>query len=452
MSAITHQGTLRRARSEDTAVPSVIRSERSVALIRLAVIVAVTAIFAGSIGVRRELGPAAVALLVAAAGYALAVLIRTAHPRPPAYATRVATTVVDVVLVTWWVDATGGRHSEFWTLYLIVMIGAALRFRLVETVVASVAVSALHLAFTMAGAGTLSREELILRPTVMLATAFAVGVLAYQRAEQRRTRATLEALVDARGQELGHERAEVERLRTADVKRSEFVAIAAHEFRTPLAAIIGVLSTLRVHGDLLEPDVRAELIDGASSQAERLSRLVDDLLTASRIDDGVLRLAVETTDPRRLIAEAEQASGTVGLVDVELRSIDLVLCDGDGIVRVLANLLDNARKYSPEGSRIVVSVTRHDDRVRFAVRDAGGGIDPADRVAVFERFRRLGDRRAPGAGLGLYISRGIVEAHGATLAIGDAAEGGAEFSFALERATSASSGVTSVTVAASASA
>ena len=241
-------------------------------------------------------------------------------------------------------------------------------------------------------------------------------------------------------------------MRTADLKRSEFVAIAAHEFRTPLAAIIGVLSTLRVHGDVLEPDVRAELIDGASSQAERLSRLVDDLLTASRIDDGVLRLAVEAVDPGRLIADAERASGTVGLVDVELRSTDLVLCDGDGIVRVLANLLDNAKKYSPEGSRIVVSVTRRDDRVRFVVRDAGEGIDLADRDAVFERFRRLGDRRAPGAGLGLYISRGIVEAHGATLAIGDAAEGGAEFSFELERATSASSGVTSVTVAASASA
>ena len=259
------------------------------------------------------------------------------------------------------------------------------------------------------------------------------------------TEAVLEALADARAEELGHERAEVQRLRVADMERSEFVAIAAHEFRTPLAAIIGVLSTLRVHGDVLEPEVRAELIDGASSQAERLSRLVDDLLTASRIEDGVLRLAVEATDPRTLISEAEHASGTVGQVHVDLLSVAPVLCDADGIVRVLTNLLDNARKYSPEGSRIDVSVVRHGDRVRFAVRDAGEGIPVEERTTVFERFRRLGGRHAPGAGLGLYISRGIVEAHGATLAIGDAPEGGAEFAFELPRA-STSPDVTGITV------
>jgi signal transduction histidine kinase len=445
MGTIAQIGVGRRLAASVAVPDSAARSERSIAVIRLAVTVAVTGIYASSIGVQRSLGPSAVVVLSLALIYGAATLIALSHNPAPRFGIRVATIVVDVIFVTWWVQATGAVHSEFWTLYLIVMVGAALRFRLVETVVAAFGITALHLSMMLADAATLPQEQLILRPTVMLATAFAVGVLAYQRAEQRRERSTLEAIADSRAQELGHERAEVQRLRVADVKRSEFVAIAAHEFRTPLAAIIGVLSTLKAHGDALEREVRGELIDGASSQAERLSRLVDDLLTASRIDDGDLSLALEPVDPRDLISDAERASGTIGRVHVELLSVDPVLCDTDGIVRVVTNLLDNARKYSPEDSRIVVSVKRHGGRTRFAVRDSGDGIRPEDRQTIFERFRRVGERSAPGAGLGLYISRGIVEAHGSTFDVGDAPEGGAEFSFELERAPRRSAVVTDIT-------
>jgi signal transduction histidine kinase len=405
----------------------------------------VIGIYASSLGVQRSLGPSAVVILASAMVYGVGTLFALARNPSPSYGARVATVIVDVILVTWWVQATGSVHSEFWTLYLIVMVAAALRFRLVETVVAAFGITALHLTFMLGASATLSHEQLILRPTVMLATAFAVGILAYQRAEQRRERATLEALAHTTAVELGEERAEVRRLRIADVKRSEFVAIAAHEFRTPLAAIIGVLSTLKSHGDALGDEVRDELIDGASSQAERLSRLIEDLLTASRIDDGVLRLELEPVDPRVLIGDAQRASGTVGQVHVELLSVDPVLCDPDGVVRVLTNLLDNARKYSPEGARIVVSVKRHGGKTRFAVRDGGRGIPAEDREAIFERFRRAGERSQPGAGLGLYISRGIVEAHGSTFDVGDAPEGGAEFSFELERASKRSAVVTDIT-------
>jgi two-component system sensor histidine kinase KdpD len=221
--------------------------------------------------------------------------------------------------------------------------------------------------------------------------------------------------------------------------------------------VIGVLSTLRTHGPILEESVRDELIDGARTQAERLSRLVEDLLTASRIEDGVLRLHPKRVRPKDLVSEAAQASDTAGRLHVELHRVDPVICDADAIVRVLTNLLDNARKYSPEGAPIVVAVSQTPEAVRFAVRDGGPGIPEGDREAVFERFRRLGDGVKPGAGLGLYISRGLVEAHGGTVVVGEAPEGGAEFAFTLPRYGDEADGepadpsVTQVTAAASAS-
>jgi signal transduction histidine kinase len=445
MATIARGAVERRSAARPAVSDGAARSERSTALIRVAVAVAVTGIYAGSIGVERSARPSAIAVLALALVYGVGTLVFLARTPVPSYAFRVGTIVIDVILVTWCVQATGGVHSEFWTLYLIVMVAAALRFRLAETVAAAFGITALHLTVMLSGAAALPQEQLILRPTVMLATAFTIGILAYQRAEQRRERAVLEALADARAEELGQERAEVQRLRVADMKRSEFVAIAAHEFRTPLAAIIGVLSTLKTHGAALDRGVREELIDGASSQAERLSRLVDDLLTTSRIEDGLLRFELEPVDPRVLVGDAQRASGTVGRAHVEVSSVDPVLCDADGIVRVLTNLLDNARKYSPEGSRIVVSVERRGERTRFAVRDSGDGIPPEERETIFERFRRLGERSAPGAGLGLYLSRGIVEAHGSDLTVGDAPEGGAEFAFELERARRGSASVTGVT-------
>ena len=369
---------------------------------------------------------------------------------------RVVTLITDILLITLWVQATGGPRSEFWTLYLIVVVSAALRFRLTETLGIALGVTVLHLSVSWAQDGGLARDQLIYRPALMLATGFAVGVLAYQRAVNRRERNALEALVQSRGHELGQERAEVERLRRVDLKRSEFVAVAAHEFRTPLAAVLGVLSTLKTHGDALEPAVKIELIEGAQAQAERLARLVDDLLTASRIEDGVLRLHPERVKPRVLVADAERASGTADRVQVELHRVDPVVCDADAIVRVLTNLLDNAKKYSPENAPIVISVTQNHEAVRFAVRDAGPGVRTEDRDAVFERFRRLGANSKPGAGLGLYITRGLVEAHGGTVTIGDAPEGGAEFAFTLPRWVDSTpalpgQGVTGITAAASTS-
>ena len=107
-----------------------------------------------------------------------------------------------------------------------------------------------------------------------------------------------------------------------------------------------------------------------------------------------------------------------------------MVCDADAIVRVLTNLFDNARKYSPEDTPIAVAVVVDDRRVAVEVRNAGGGIAEEDREAIFERFRRADETGAPGTGLGLYISRGLVRAHGGELEVGDPPEeGGTRFTF-----------------------
>lgn len=412
---------------------SMLRTERSIALIRVALVGAVSTIYLSSLGIRHSAGRGALIVLTLAAAYALVGVLPVAGADLPSTRVRTMTVLMDIGLITLWVHATGGPESEFWTLYLIVVVAAALRFGLLETMGVAVALSALHVAAMFVWGG-LSTSQLIYRPTLMVVTAFAVGVLAYQRALHRRERQQYEAIAQERTLELGVERAEVARLRRVDIARSEFVAVAAHEFRTPLAAILGVLSTVRTHGTTLEPAVRDELLDGATAQAERLARLVEDLLTAARIEDGVLRLDPEPVDVRDLLLDAVHGSATSGRVDVELHRVEEVTCDADAIVRVLTNLLDNARKYSPEDARILASVSQNGSSVRFSVRDAGPGVPPEDREAIFERFRRAGAGRQPGAGLGLYICRGLVEAHGGTITVDDAPEGGAEFAFTLPRA------------------
>jgi len=363
--------------------------------------------------------------------YALACLMLSTRGEGSSRMGRITMLAFDVALVTAWLEVTGGGRSEFWTLYLIVILAVALRSGIVETVGVAVGLAMLLVALLVENDILLTSR--LYRPTLLLVAGFAVGVLSLQRSDLRQKRSEMEEIAESRARQLGRERAEVERLRKVDLARTEFVGVAAHELRTPLAAILGVLSTLKEHGAVLDDGVRVELIDGAEAQAERLTRLVEDLLTVSRIQDGVLRLSMEPVDLGDLIADAARASGTTDRLRLELDKRARVVCDADAIVRVLTNLLDNARKYSPPGTPITVAVSGDDRRVSIDVRDAGRGIPHQDREAIFERFRRADGSGAPGTGLGLYISRGLVRAHEGELEVGDTATegspGGTRFTF-----------------------
>jgi len=409
------------------------RTERSIALIRLAVITVVAAVYLSSDGIRPTVRPLALSILVLAALYGVWSLLAKPYESMAANRFRAATILVDAALITLWCLATGGANSEYWTLYLIAIVAVAMRFGLPETMSAALGLAMLYV-IAMSVRGGITTGMLFPRVPVILLSGFALGVSARQRRTHQEQRELLAGLAEERSRALAEEQALVARLREVDIAKSEFVAVAAHEFRTPLATILGVIGTVRSHGTTLDPDLKDELLAGAQSQAQRPARLVEDLLTVSRIEDGALRLDVQPVDPASVIAQAIQASRTGDRVRVELNGVEELRCDEDQMIRVLTNLIDNARKYSPEDGAIFVTVSEGPASVSFSVRDEGPGVPKERRAEVFDRFRRLADKPdKPGAGLGLYITRCLVEAHGGTIRVDEAPGGGADFHFSIPR-------------------
>ena len=219
------------------SLPSVLRTKRTIALLRICVLAVVTVLYLSSVGVRRVAGPGALLLLIGAFVYALVCLVLSTRGEESSVWGRVVTLAIDVALITAWIDATGGGRSEFWTLFLIVIVAVALRFGIIETVAVAVGLAVLLMVLLVEN-GVLWTSRLY-RPTLLLVAGFAIGVLSLQRADQRQKRFEMEAIAESRARQLGRERAEVERLRRVDLARTEFVGVAAHELRTPLAAILG---------------------------------------------------------------------------------------------------------------------------------------------------------------------------------------------------------------------
>ena len=222
--------------------------------------------------------------------------------------------------------------------------------------------------------------------------------------------------------------AERERLRSA------MLTSVSHDLRTPLASIIGSLSSLLSYGERYDPETRRDLLATAQAEAERLDRFVGNLLDMTRLDAGAItpkREAVEvgdlvSTSLRRAapLVRGHTVSSAIppGLPSLQL---DFVLAE-----QVLFNLLDNAAKYSATGGRIEVTARQEGGQVEIAVRDEGPGIVEGDLDRIFEKFYRAdaGDRRRAGTGLGLAIARGFVEAMGGTLTVRNRADrSGAEF-------------------------
>ncbi|MEO5576493.1 MAG: PAS domain-containing protein [Gaiellaceae bacterium] len=227
--------------------------------------------------------------------------------------------------------------------------------------------------------------------------------------------------------------------RAVEQLRSDFVSTVSHELRTPLAAIYGAAMTLQRKDVSLGDEQQAGMLGVIAGESERLARIVNDILLASRLDSGAATVEIGRADA------AELARGVLAAAEAHLPAdVELVLtvperaphvaADVDGLRQVLVNLVENAVKYSPDGGRVELELVPNGGRVRFAVHDRGLGVPPSEHERIFEKFFRLDpnlSRGVGGTGLGLYISQEIVRRMGGRIKVESELGRGSTFSFEL---------------------
>jgi two-component system sensor histidine kinase KdpD len=222
----------------------------------------------------------------------------------------------------------------------------------------------------------------------------------------------IERISLARGLAEARVLAETERLRGA------LLTSISHDLRTPLASILGTVSSLRSYADKYDSTERDELLATLQEEAERLNRFVGNLLDMTRLESGAIELRLDLVDVAEIVGAALEHAGNVlarHRIEVSVAAdLPMVRLDAVLFEQVLFNLLDNAAKYSPPGSRIELRARRDGDVIALEVVDEGPGIPPGDLERVFDKFYRVQaqDRQRAGTGLGLAICRGFVEAQG----------------------------------------
>jgi two-component system sensor histidine kinase KdpD len=217
--------------------------------------------------------------------------------------------------------------------------------------------------------------------------------------------------------QLAEEARQIKLLQVAEKLQNALLNSISHDLRTPLVSITGALTSLDEQSDSLDEENRQSLIVTAREEAERLNRLVGNLLSMTRIESGAIKLHIEPGDIQDVIGTAleqlgQRAANRKVPVDVPL-DFPLVPMDFTLMVQVLVNVLENAVKYSPEYCAIEVSAELVDGKARIKIADRGEGIPSEDLTRIFDKFYRVQrPESVSGTGLGLSISKGIVEAHG----------------------------------------
>lgn len=215
---------------------------------------------------------------------------------------------------------------------------------------------------------------------------------------------------------LAEEARQIKLLQAAEKLQNALLNSISHDLRTPLVSITGALTSLDEQSEALDEVNRRSLIVTAREEADRLNRLVGNLLSMTRIESGAIKLHCEPGDLQDVIGTAlEQLDNRVAAHTIKVNVPDdfpLIPMDFTLIVQVVVNVLENAVKYSPKGSLIEVSAFVLDNMVRLDIADRGVGIPPEDLTRVFDKFYRVQrPESVSGTGLGLSISKGIVEAH-----------------------------------------
>jgi signal transduction histidine kinase len=229
---------------------------------------------------------------------------------------------------------------------------------------------------------------------------------------------------------------QAQRLTELGILKAHFTAMVAHELGNPLAAIR--FATEMLETGELSPDEEAETFQSIRRQAEVLTSLVSDVSTAATVEQEDFEVRPRLVPLSGLIADAatygKSLTGDHSII-APFATVQMVWADPERIGQVLRNLVSNAAKYSPPGTPIELSVSRQGASVRIDVIDQGYGIHPDDMVRVFDKFGRGRDqsgKKVAGIGLGLYLSRRIIQAHGSDLTVQSTLGAGSTFGFELE--------------------
>jgi two-component system sensor histidine kinase KdpD len=219
---------------------------------------------------------------------------------------------------------------------------------------------------------------------------------------------------------LSEQASQAELLRATESLQTALLNSISHDLRTPLVSITGALSSLDEDNGTLNESTRCALIENARGEADRLNRLVGNLLNMTRIESGAIKLRLEAEDIQDVIGTAlEQLGSRVANRKIQVNvpaGFPLVPMDFTLIAQVLVNILENAIKYSPADSTIEASAELLDEKIRLKIADRGSGIPSEDLTRVFDKFYRVQrPENVSGTGLGLSISKGIIGVHHGTI-------------------------------------
>jgi two-component system sensor histidine kinase KdpD len=215
--------------------------------------------------------------------------------------------------------------------------------------------------------------------------------------------------------------------------RSLMIDSITHELRTPLTAIKAAATTL-LSPATLAADEQREMLTVIDEESDRLNRLVSEAVEMAQLDTQEVHMTFAPVQVRALVDSALEALSSLlegREVKVTLAELPPVMADEGFVDKVLSNLIENATKYSPAGSPIFISAERRGEMVQVSVADRGIGVDLSEQGLIFERFYRAQGPRTSGTGMGLAISRAIIEAHNGVLSVTSQLGEGSVFSFTL---------------------
>ncbi|MBN1522185.1 MAG: PAS domain S-box protein [Candidatus Aureabacteria bacterium] len=227
---------------------------------------------------------------------------------------------------------------------------------------------------------------------------------------------------------------ELDRLRTLDKMKSDFVSTVSHELRSPLTTIKAYLDTLMHRVDENDKETRAMFLETIEKEANRLYNLIEDMLDLSRIESGKIQLELEYIDITDIVKEVvklcKMQTEKHAIHEEMPETLPKIMADRDRLTQVFINLLNNAIKYSPQGKNIWVKVEEKEGSLRVSFKDEGFGLKEEDKYKVFEKFYRVDSQQTSdigGTGLGLPVVKKLVEMHHGKIEVESEPEKGSNF-------------------------